>query len=104
MDTLEAFRRLIVLGCSARDGRTATVVEEAGGVCRVSLTRVSGFFVFTVVFGLETREERTGGLALPLCASFELSEVFLLGLFDGDTDDLHGWRIAIAWITWRDGH
>ena len=96
---------LTALDCTAcADGRSATAAAEAGGVCRVSLTRISDFFVFIVFFSVETREERTGVLALPFCARFELSEVFLLGLFDGDTGDLHGWRIAISWITRRNRH
>ena len=96
---------LAALGCIASaEVRSATAAAEAGGVCRISLSCLDDFLDFAVVFDVETREERTEVRALPFCASIELSETFLRGLFDGDTDDLHGWCITVVRITRWDGH
>ena len=59
--------------------------------------------VFDCAFFVVAREERAGVCFAVPCAPFVLFfETGLFVFFDGDTDDLHCWSVAVIRVTRRD--
>ena len=69
-----------------------------------TLFDVIGLLVFDCIFFVVTREERTDDCTAFCALFFSVVETFLFAFFNGDTDDLHGGGVAVAWVTRRYGH